>query len=154
MSLRNYKNTTNNENELTGIWTGGIFLKHEGGYEIVLQSLKHYQKRLKTINDSPELQNSAAMFASVLNAEARKTVPKIDGIIDDVKCLLEGQDEFESLHENVSLLRRALSCYKSDIQKARDTGNDYFLNLVGDLSAAEDNLNMIDVAMKKLEDAI
>ena len=29
------------------VWMGGIFLKDEGGYEIVLKSLTHYKKRLQ-----------------------------------------------------------------------------------------------------------
>ena len=48
-----------------------LFLKMIGGYEIVLKSLNHYKNRLKTLNDSPELKDSAAMFASVLNQQAR-----------------------------------------------------------------------------------
>ena len=34
------------------VWIGGIFLKDEGGYEIVSRSLAHYKKRLRTINES------------------------------------------------------------------------------------------------------
>ncbi len=33
----------------------GVYLKDEGGYEIVLKSLNHYKKRLRTIGNSPEL---------------------------------------------------------------------------------------------------
>ena len=59
------------------IWLGGIFLKNEGGYEIVLKSLAHYKKRLQTIGNSPELKEAAAMFAPVLQQQAVKTIPKI-----------------------------------------------------------------------------
>ena len=37
------------------IWLGGIYLKDEGGYEIILKSLNHYKNRLKTLSESPEL---------------------------------------------------------------------------------------------------
>ena len=40
------------------IWLGGIYIKDEGGYEIILKSLNHYKTRLKTLNDSPELKES------------------------------------------------------------------------------------------------
>ena len=50
------------------VWMGGIFLKDEGGYEIVLKSLVHYKKRLQTIHASPELKEAAAMFAPVLQS--------------------------------------------------------------------------------------
>ena len=36
------------------LWLGGIYLKEEGGYEIILVSLIHYKKRLQTIHESPE----------------------------------------------------------------------------------------------------
>ena len=48
------------------VWLGGIFLKDEGGYEIMLKSFAHYKKRLQTIGNSPELKEAAAMFAPVL----------------------------------------------------------------------------------------
>ena len=53
-------------------WIGGIYLKEEGGYEIILRSLNHYKKRLQTIHASPELKEAAAMFAPVLQSQARK----------------------------------------------------------------------------------
>ena len=36
------------------IWIGGIYLKEEGGYKIILKSLIHYKKRLQTIHQSQE----------------------------------------------------------------------------------------------------
>ena len=54
------------------IWLGGIYLKDEGGYEIILKSLNHYKNRLKTLNGSPELKEAGAAFGSILNQQARK----------------------------------------------------------------------------------
>ena len=54
------------------VWMGGIFLKDEGGYEIVLKSLAHYKKRLQTIHESPELKEAAAMFAPVYRDKHKK----------------------------------------------------------------------------------
>jgi len=62
-------------------WIGGIYLKEEGGYEIILACLNHYKKRLQTIGSSPELKEAAAMFAPLLQSTARKKIP----IIDEVK---------------------------------------------------------------------
>jgi len=67
------------------IWIGAIYLKDEGGYEIILKSLRHYKNRLKTIGTSPELKDAAAMFAPVLNQQAMKTIPKIDEVIQKVQ---------------------------------------------------------------------
>ena len=50
------------------IWLGGIYLKEEGGYEIILRSLIHYKKRLMTVDKSPEIKDSAAMFGGIFKA--------------------------------------------------------------------------------------
>lgn len=73
------------------IWMGRIYLKDEGGYEIVLKSLNHYKKRPRTIGNSPELKNSAVMFASILQQEAMKTIPRID---DMIKKIQEGLSDY------------------------------------------------------------
>ena len=57
---------------MSKIWMGGNYIKNEGGYKIILKSLTHYQKRLKTIHASPELKEAAAMFAPILQSTAKK----------------------------------------------------------------------------------
>ena len=54
------------------IWLGGIYLKEEGGYDIILRSLNHYKKRLMTVDKSPEIKDSAAMFGGILKQAAMK----------------------------------------------------------------------------------
>jgi hypothetical protein len=67
------------------IWLGGIYLKEEGGYEIILRSLIHYKKRLMTVDKSPEIKDSAAMFGGILRQAAMKTIPKIDEITQKIR---------------------------------------------------------------------
>ena len=130
-------------------WVGGIFLKEEGGYEIVLKALNHYKKRLRTIGNSPELKDSAAMFASVLQQEAMKTIPKIDSAIQKIKeCLLD-TCPINSLIEDVSFFQKALMCYESDIKKAQDTGHEYFVKLV-QLESAKNDIGTIKDAQNKI----
>ena len=120
------------------IWLGGIFLKNEGGYEIVLKSLGHYKKRLQTIGNSPELKEAAAMFAPVLQQQAVKTIPKIDETISKIQDVLSDTKPIDSLRDDVQFLQRALECYQSDIDKAENTGllkklvpsNEYSIGLV------------------------
>ena len=81
------------------IWLGGIFLKNEGGYEIVLKSLGHYKKRLQTIGNSPELKEAAAMFAPVLQQQAVKTIPKIDETISKIQDVLSDTKPIDSLRD-------------------------------------------------------
>jgi len=132
------------------IWLGGIFLKEEGGYEIILKSLNHYKNRLKTLNDSPELKDSAAMFASVLNQQARKTVPKINEVIEKIVDNLDNNKNTDEIFEEKSFLEKALSCYEADIHKAEDTGHEYFVKLVGDMAQARKDLDIIKNALDKI----
>ena len=132
------------------MWLGGIYFKDEGGYEIVLKSLNHYKNRLKTLNDSPELKEAAAMFAPVLNQQARKTVPIIDSTVKKIQENLNSIESVNNLQEDIPFLQKALECYKSDIHKAESTGYEYFVKLIGDMSQAKKDLEIIKIALEKI----
>jgi hypothetical protein len=133
------------------IWIGAIYLIDEGGYEIVLKSLKHYKNRLKTMGNSPELKNAAGMFASVLNQQAMKTIPKIEEVIKKVQDNLGDIQSASKLSEDVPFLEKALSCYEADIHKAEDIGHEYFVKLVGDMLIARNDLKTIKIALDKIK---
>ena len=132
------------------IWLGAIYLKDEGGYEIVLKSLDHYKKRLKSLGSSPELKDSSAMFGSLLQQEAMKTIPKIDEVIKKIQDGLSDATLLYSLSEDRSFLAKALACYEADINKAQDTGHEYFLKLVGNLPLVKNDLEIIKNALDKI----
>ncbi len=132
-------------------WIGAIYLKDEGGYEIVLKSLRHYKNRLKTISNSPELKDAAAMFAPILNQQAMKTVPKIDEIIQRIQNNLGDIQSVSKLSDDVPFLEKALSCYEADIHKAEDVGHEYFIKLVGNMTEAKNDLNTIKIALEKIK---
>lgn len=133
------------------IWIGAIYLKDEGGYEIVLKSLRHYKNRLKTMGNSPELKNAAGMFATVLNQQAMKTIPKIDQVIQKVQENLGDVQSASKLREDVPFLEKALLCFEADIHKAEDTGHEYFVKLVGDMLEARNDLETIKTALDKIK---
>ncbi len=133
------------------IWIGAIYLKDEGGYEIVLKSLRHYRNRLNTMGNSPELKDAGAMFALVLNQQARKTIPKIDEVIQKVQDNLGDIQLASKLRDDVPFLEKALSCYEADIHKAEDTGHEYFVKLVGDMLEARNDLETIKIALDKIK---
>ena len=136
---------------MTGkIWLGGMYLKNEGGYEIILKSLSHYKNRLKTLNESPELKESGATFGSILNQQARKTVPKINEVVEKIHASLSDEQVLKKLEEEKQFLEKALSCYQSDIRKAEDTGNEYFVKLVGDMIQGRKDLDTIKTALDKV----
>ena len=134
------------------IWMGGIFLKDEGGYEIVLKSLNHYKKRLQTIHQSPELQEAAAMFAPVLQSQAQKRLPMIDEAKQKIENVLHDSIPAKSLEEDLEILEKALECRKSDIEKAQDTGKEYFMKLVGDLQEAVKDFESLKNALVKIKE--
>ena len=131
-------------------WLGRIYFKDEGGYEIVLKSLNHYKNRLKTLSNSPELKEAAAMFAPVLNQQAMKTIPIIDETIKKIHDNLNDLESINNLQEDIPFLEKALTCYESDIHKAEDTGYEYFVKLVGDMAQARKDLETIKIALKKI----
>ncbi len=133
------------------IWIGAIYLKDEGGYEIILKSLRHYKNRLKTIGNSPELKDAAAMFAPVLYQQAMKTIPKIDEVIQKVQDNLGDVQSASKLSDDVPFLEKALLCYEADIHKAQDIGHEYFVKLVGDMGIAKNDLETIKIALDKIK---
>ena len=133
------------------VWLGSIYLKEEGGYAIVIKSLKHYKKRLKTLGNSPELQESAAMFASVLNQQAVKTVPKIDETVKKIEESLNDVKKINSLSDDTSFLEKALLCYEADIQRAEELGHEYFIKLIGNLEEAKKDIPTIKTAIEKIK---
>jgi len=132
-------------------WIGAIYLKDEGGYEIVLKSLKHYKNRLKTMGNSPELKDAAAMFAPILNQQAMKTIPKINEVIQKIQNNLVDIQLVYNLSEDVPFFEKALSCYEADIHKAEDTGHEYFVKLVGNMAVAKNDLKSIKIALAKIK---
>ena len=133
------------------VWLGGIFLKDEGGYEIILKSFAHYKKRLQTIGSSPELKEAAAMFAPVLQQQAVKIVPQIDVTVSKIQEALSDSIPVDSLADDVPLMQRALECYQSDIEKAETTGHEYFQKLLGDITRAKQDSTIIVQAIDKIK---
>ena len=131
-------------------WIGGIYLKEEGGYEIILKSLIHYKKRLQTIHQSPELKEAAAMFAPILQSTARKKIPVIDEVKEKIDHCLLNLIPVQSLEQNLEILQKALECRKADIKKAEDTGAEYFIKLLGDVHKARNDLEEIEKALIKI----
>ena len=133
------------------IWLGRIFLKEEGGYKIILKSLTHYKKRLQTIHASPEVKQAAAMFAPVLQSQAKKRIPMIESTKENIERFLLDSTSTESLEQNLEIMEKALECRKSDIEKAESTSEDYFIKLIKDVEESKKDLPNIDNALLKIK---
>ena len=133
------------------IWLGGIYLREEGGYKIILKSLIHYKKRLQTIHASPEVKQAAAMFAPVLQSQAKKRIPMIESTKENIEKFLLDSKSTESLEQNLEIMEKALECRKSDIEKAESTSEDYFIKLLKDVEESKKDLPEIDKALLKIK---
>jgi hypothetical protein len=131
------------------VWLGRIYLREEGGYEIILKALHHYKKRLKNIGRSPELRD-APMFAQLLQQEASKTGPLIEPIINKIKTGLQNPESLQSLHSDISIFEKALKCYQSDIQKSQTSLDSFYSDLISDKNAAALDLAKIKDALEKI----
>ena len=133
------------------IWLGGIYLREEGGYKIILKSLTHYKKRLQTIHASPEVKQAAAMFAPVLQSQAKKRIPMIESTKENIEKFLLDSKSTESLEQNLEIMEKALECRKSDIEKAESTSEDYFIKLIKDVEESKKDIPDIDNALLKIK---
>jgi len=133
------------------IWLGGIYLKEEGGYKIILKSLTHYKKRLQTIHSSPEVKQAAAMFAPVLQSQAKKRIPMIESTKENIEKFLLGSKATEELEQNLEIIQQALECRKSDIEKAESTSEDYFIKLIKNVEESKKDLPDIENALLKIK---
>ena len=133
------------------IWLGGIYLKEEGGYKIILKSLTHYKKRLQTIHSSPEVKQAAAMFAPVLQSQAKKRIPMIESTKENIEKFLLDSKATKELEQNLEIIQKALECRKSDIEKAESTSEDYFIKLIKDVEESKKDLPDIENALLKIK---
>ena len=133
------------------IWLGGIYLREEGGYKIILKSLIHYKKRLQTIHASPEVKQAAAMFAPVLQSQAKKRIPMIESTKENIQKFLLDSKSTESLEQNLEIMEKALECRKSDIEKAESTSEDYFIKLIKDVEESKKDIPEIYNALLKIK---
>jgi hypothetical protein len=132
-----------------GVWLGGIYLKDEGGYDLVLRSLHHYKKRLRNIKNSPEIKD-APMFAQLVEQEAMKSYPLVGSLIKKVSDGLQNQETLRGLESEIELFKKALDCYQSDIQKM--DSDPFYSGLIPDKNTARADLEKIKDAIAKISE--
>ena len=103
-----------------------------------------------TVDKSPEIKDSAAMFGGILRQAAMKEIPKIDEATQKIQKSLPEAQLDNTLKEKIPILEKALASYESDIQKAQNTGHEYYLKIVGDLPSAKNDLELIKIAKSKI----
>ncbi len=104
-----------------------------------------------TIDKSPEIKDSAGMFGEILRQTAMKTIPTINEITQKIQQSLTETKLVNTLKDNIPFLEKALTSYETDIQKAQNTGSEYYLNLLGDLASVKNDLELIKIAKLKIK---
>ncbi|MBM3904428.1 MAG: hypothetical protein FJ357_04785 [Thaumarchaeota archaeon] len=132
---------------MSQVWLGGIYLKEEGGYKLVLRALHHYKKRLRNIRKSPEIKD-APMFAQVIEQEAMKSYKQADSIITKISDGLQNPESLKTIEPDVAVIEKALTCYQSDITKINSDA--FYSELITDKSSAEQDLDKIKSALEKI----
>ena len=95
--------------------------------------------------------DSAAMFGSILVAQAKKNIPEVEKTIAKINDCLNEKSPMSSLLDDLPLIEKSLMCFESDYQKAMETKNDYFINLIGNLDSAKIEIEKIPHALNKLK---
>jgi hypothetical protein len=132
---------------MSKVWLGGIYLKEEGGYDLVLRSLHHYKKRLRNIRNSPEIKD-APMFAQIIEQEAMKAYKTVSSIIIKITDGLQNAESLKTIEPDLYVIQKALVCYQSDIQK-KDT-DPFYSELITNKDVANADLTKIPSALEKI----
>ena len=74
---------------------------------------------------------------------------KLDKRIDQ---MLQNSISAQSLEQDLEILEKALECRQADIEKAQDTGKEYFMKLLGNLQEAAKDLEPIKNALVKIKE--
>ena len=56
------------------------------------------------------------------------------------------------MEEDLEILQKALECRKSDIEKAENTPDEYFMKLLGDTQESKKDLEPIENALTKIKE--
>lgn len=131
------------------VWLGRIYIREEGGYEIVLRALTHYRKRLRNIISSPQLKD-APTFAQIVQREAMKTVPAIDVVIEKIQLGLREPALFNELQNDIPFIEKALDCYQSDIQKSQQ-GDTFYAKALEGNDFANADFELIENAIQRIK---
>ena len=131
-------------------WLGGIYLRSRG-HNIVLKALNHYRKRVSTVGNDPQLQESAMNLRMLVAEEGKKTAQKVDVVI---KIINTGKNDPKMMNQvefEVPLIEKALTCYKVDIEKIGETMHERYLELFDEPKNLQFDLPLIDEALQEIK---
>lgn len=129
---------------------GPIFIRDEGGFEVIMRALNHYNKRLNHIADTPELAQAGAVFGTILQSESAKASSKLKPLANKLRAGLTDPDILATLHDDIEIMEKAMRCYKADCQKATQD-IPYYTEMLGKNMHVQDDVQMLDKYINRLK---
>ncbi len=133
------------------VWIGSIFIKDEGGFEIIMRALNHYNRRLRRISESPEIADAGAALGSILQSESMRTAPLLRPIADRLRAGLSDASALAALEGDMEIIERAMVCYRSDSQKAVDGAHKYYTRLAEGNEHYRQDLSILDDCIRRMK---
>jgi len=96
------------------VWIGGIYLKDEGGYHIVMRALQYYLKMLKNLSRGMGTTVSATL-SHILQQEADRVGPIILQTGKDLKEGMIDQSRLAAVQNNLEYVFKALESYRAGV---------------------------------------
>ena len=132
-------------------WIGSIFIRDEGGFEIIMRALNHYNRRLHRITRTPEIADAGATLGSILQSESIRTASRLKPIANRLREGLADPAVLATLHDDMETVKKAMLCYKADCQKAAD-GISYYTDMLKDNTHVQEDMAVVDAAIGRLEE--
>jgi len=133
------------------VWLGQIFIRDEGGFELIMRALNHYNRRLRRISDSPELAGAGAALGSVLQSESARVAPRLKSIANRLRAGLTDPSELAALERDIEIIEKAMVCYRSDSQRAADGLHGYYAALVEGNEHYRRDMSVLDSSVERLK---
>ena len=130
-------------------WLGGIYLRG-GGHNIVLRALNHYKKRVETVGNDPQLKDTPINLRSLIVDEGKKTSEQVRMLIKIISAGLKDPKLINQVQFQVPLIQKALKCYNVDIEKIVKNMQDRYLDLFDEPKNLQDDLPLIQDALKEI----
>ena len=102
--------------------------------------VKYSMRPIKVLGNG-ELTKKLNVTANSFSTSAKEKIEKI--LLDTMPI--------QSLEQDLEILTKALECYKADIEKAENTGVEYFVKLLGNVQEARKDLEPINDALIKIK---
>ncbi|MFQ5573385.1 MAG: hypothetical protein ACE5EJ_03950 [Nitrosopumilaceae archaeon] len=130
-------------------WLGGIYLRG-GGYAIVIKALQHYQKRVQTIGNDPQLQETAMNLKMLVAEEGKKTAQKVGVVMNIINTGRNDPKMMNQIQFDVPLIEKALKCYQNDLEKIAENMEARYAELFDEPKNLQDDLPLIEQALKEI----